>query len=582
MQKSTAAASGQSQRDRCYAKLWNLLQSCPLRRVIPRGRGSALENSSSGGSSSSANQAAAAAQAVEIAAAPKPAPSETSKQQNEEERICRYCFEGEEEGELISPCNCTGGQKFVHLTCLRMWQRAVLISQPTHPDQYVGNDSRQRICNVCKAPFTCHPPTRMELMSWMTGPEIAALIEEGCLIGSAEAFSDELSAQISGLPPMVQNFGVVCRHWIRGVFLIVKVASDQAEDKRLRLTDDEDVESFLEKLEADAQTIMLRGRKYKVALLDEELDRMYQESTAPDRRQVFQNVQVPFTVKLRSDPSERDCGEDGVVAVNLTRVLKLSDPSCPPALVYHVRDQVEKAGAPALRTGSEEPEFKVQHFLGGPCEETDVAAAVVVNTSTGSCEVICGGMNCLERAFAQAKVEASVTKEGSSGSTASSTTAPVGAVQEPANKRQRVADATGEAVEAEKRSSKSKCKSNRQDSEDLHVHVLVFWGYAGWSRCQLMGEIARGSWGLCQHQDGDLLSLGGEGLWSKVYPRMLFAPKNEMSETYNRPEEEERRRQLRRMSLFQLFLRTNIGDRPGASQLVLSEDSDDEASDQDE
>lgn len=26
-----------------------------------------------------------------------------------EEKICRYCFENEENGELISPCNCIGG-----------------------------------------------------------------------------------------------------------------------------------------------------------------------------------------------------------------------------------------------------------------------------------------------------------------------------------------------------------------------------------------------------------------------------------------------------------------------------------------
>lgn len=27
----------------------------------------------------------------------------------EDEKICRYCFDGEESGELISPCKCTGG-----------------------------------------------------------------------------------------------------------------------------------------------------------------------------------------------------------------------------------------------------------------------------------------------------------------------------------------------------------------------------------------------------------------------------------------------------------------------------------------
>ena len=50
-----------------------------------------------------------------------------------EEKMCRYCFCGTEEGELISPCECKGGQRYVHLHCLRRWQRMVLVSQPTHP-----------------------------------------------------------------------------------------------------------------------------------------------------------------------------------------------------------------------------------------------------------------------------------------------------------------------------------------------------------------------------------------------------------------------------------------------------------------
>ena len=50
-------------------------------------------------------------------------------EESEDEEMCRYCFEGSEEGELISPCKCQGGQKRVHLSCLRRWQRMVLVSQ---------------------------------------------------------------------------------------------------------------------------------------------------------------------------------------------------------------------------------------------------------------------------------------------------------------------------------------------------------------------------------------------------------------------------------------------------------------------
>ena len=52
---------------------------------------------------------------------------------DDEDELCRYCFDGDDFGPLISPCNCKGGQKWVHLSCVRRWQRMVLVSQPTHP-----------------------------------------------------------------------------------------------------------------------------------------------------------------------------------------------------------------------------------------------------------------------------------------------------------------------------------------------------------------------------------------------------------------------------------------------------------------
>ncbi|CAK0826616.1 unnamed protein product, partial [Prorocentrum cordatum] len=113
----------------CLAAAWLPLR-CPARRRKHGAPGAAL----SGGLAQPSGGAAAGVAAEE----------------DEEERLCRYCFEGEDAGELVSPCRCMGGQKWVHLACLRRWQRTVLVSQPTHPDLY-DNDTRQRVCNVCKA-----------------------------------------------------------------------------------------------------------------------------------------------------------------------------------------------------------------------------------------------------------------------------------------------------------------------------------------------------------------------------------------------------------------------------------------------
>ena len=40
--------------------------------------------------------------------------------------------------------------RHVHLSCLRRWQRMVLVSQPTHP-AYYKDDPRHHQCNVCKS-----------------------------------------------------------------------------------------------------------------------------------------------------------------------------------------------------------------------------------------------------------------------------------------------------------------------------------------------------------------------------------------------------------------------------------------------
>ena len=76
---------------------------------------------------------------------------DAEEEEEEEEALCRFCFEGPEEGKMLSGiCACAGGQKYVHLDCLRRWQRMVLVSQPTHPAFY-QDDVRHHKCNVCAA-----------------------------------------------------------------------------------------------------------------------------------------------------------------------------------------------------------------------------------------------------------------------------------------------------------------------------------------------------------------------------------------------------------------------------------------------
>ncbi|RLO01373.1 hypothetical protein DYB28_007237, partial [Aphanomyces astaci] len=61
-----------------------------------------------------------------------------------------------------------------------------------------------------------------------------------------------------------------------------------------------------------------------------------------------------------------------------------------------------------------------------------------------------------------------------------------------------------------------------------------------WTRAQLLGEIARGSWGLCRADIEDLLVPVGDR-WNqlKASNRLAFAPVSEMSEDYIRHATEE-------------------------------------------
>lgn len=457
----------------------------------------------------------------------------TADHDEEEEQMCRYCFEGPEVDKLISPCHCAGGQKWVHLKCLRMWQRAVLVSQPTHPDFY-DSDTRQRICNVCKSEFTCAPPTRAELLASFTGPELAALIDEGCFIGSAENFSRELERQVSPFPVPMRE-GIVSLNWVRGLFLIVKVVEDRNRGTvLLKVDDEEEMNLFLRQVQADARTFHLRGRRFSI-LPQGPLKNLSQSDSPEVRRELIRSVRTPATIRLRPDYSD-DCGEDGIVAVNLSRPLDLA------ALNRNMLRARQRAAFRAAEQSvlceREQSELSVQisHFVGGPCEEEKVAACIIVTENN---YIVVQEEACLEAALSSAEELAALTSEERN--EGGSATAAVGMVSEStlgqpaaaAPKRRRLAPEAGEAQAAAG-----------------PVRVFVYWGYAGWSRCQLMGEIARGSWGLCKANPEDVVSRTPSQVWQEVYPRLVFAPHSEMSESYTSeaPEEEERRTQLRRMA----------------------------------
>lgn len=546
-----------------------------------------------------------------------------AKADDAEEEMCRYCFEGREAGELISPCSCAGGQKWVHLSCLRRWQRGVLVSQPTHPDFY-DDDLRHKVCNVCKAPYRCKPPTRMELMESFTGEELAALIEERCVIASHRAFSADLRRQMEGITgnSAALREHMVDRHWIDGIFLITQVVEDAAASKELRIRTQEDVTMFAESVSAD-WSMQVRGRSFRL-VFDGALE-PFRDADVPTCRAAIKALHAPCTLRLVSAEDE-DCGEDGIVAVNLTQPVDISP-------WFHRRLTWQNYLHRAFR-GSESLLCPVRHYVGGPCHEETPQVALLV-TGVGEYKIFSSVVEAIRRSQDAAKKQQSGQAQGSGdAANAGAPAADTPLATPPAKKRRRDAatdlgeapegepgaagpsqeaahsqapsapagpsaavavataapDATGAAVAlgagatagegrppAEGSGGGSQSADARPggreaadaDAEpaqapaakpadaakhaaadgagavDYEPRLLIFWGTAGWSRCQLMSEIARGSWGLCKADDTEVTEVVPEELYEKMHPRLVFAPKTEMSDTYgSAPDDDENRLRL--------------------------------------
>lgn len=76
------------------------------------------------------------------------ATSEPSSSCSVEEPVCRLCWSEAYDGPggaLISPCNCKGSLRYIHVRCLEDWQDC-LRSQ--------GNFKKARMCEICKEPYS--------------------------------------------------------------------------------------------------------------------------------------------------------------------------------------------------------------------------------------------------------------------------------------------------------------------------------------------------------------------------------------------------------------------------------------------
>mmetsp|Transcript_12428 Transcript_12428/g.29271 ORF Transcript_12428/g.29271 Transcript_12428/m.29271 type:complete len:478 (+) Transcript_12428:136-1569(+) len=441
---------------------------------------------------------------------------------DDDEPLCRYCFEGTEEGELISPCKCSGGQKYVHLKCLRRWQRMVLVSQPTHPAFY-DRDLRHQTCNVCKSEFTCAPPTRHELMASFTGPEIAALINAGSIIAAHKSFSNELERQLETMPPMMRR-ATSYRHWIKGVYLITAVEEEEA---RFELPcGDADHLDLIRKRLGPSLSLQESGKRLRL-VAGGSLQGVSHDALGD----AFAKLKVPCTLCLEpEDPP--NCGDDHIVAVNLTRPLdRIPDSG---------ERQVDEAFAAVAAKYKGAMNVKITHFRGGPCDEGKLLWCIVLGGGGCGWTIRKVLKDAIELAHTRAVKRCDEQGDIHGGQTIrlqGLKAAPE--LNGESGLALRFHKETGRWLVRLRNGEGKQVKPDNLEAQDGDSgRVFAVWGDARWSRAQLLGEIAKGDWGLCHANISDLVCSPCDR-WSNTEGRLAFAPITEMSESYMREAQQE-------------------------------------------
>ena len=515
---------------------------------------------------------------------------------------CRFCFECANDDvrglELIAPCACRGGQRFIHANCLLRWQRMCVVQSPTHP-AYWDDDTRSNVCNVCKTTFTTTPPSRLTLMSSFTGAEIAAMLSRDFLLCSHDEFSRALREKLEQMPPGLRR---ICgyEHWIDGTYLItdvIEAGEDEDEggeggergvgddsivavnlNSRTDLNEVVNRESRLFELVEDVRRGVTTGRlnlEHSVtgegavvsAQVEDEDEERYEpssqsEEAAAEEDDDDEEEEEDDDENDEEESPENDDDENGENGENegeeeeeegegeeggarRRRVRLVGDDAIrellsPLGAVFSVYqrfrrrraiDAAFEEAALECRVDVDEVKSKVEVdcFTGGPVNEDDVSLCLVVGADAerGFVKIEDGVSSAISVAFRQ-RIEGCATFPPG---TVVKTTDEAGrevvgvVTRKSGDDEWNVATALGVVRRAQK------------DVYVLHASnrgkVLVFWGTAQWSRAQLLGEIARGHWGLTKMESVDV-ARPDAAYRRAVDAGLVFAPLTEMTETFMR------------------------------------------------
>lgn len=482
-----------------------------------------------------------------------------------EERQCRYCLStapaedmSEEDGRMLAPCGCGGGQRWVHLGCLRRWQRTVLASQPAPWLPEAGLDIRAMRCNICLQQFSVVPPSRIEVLQDGVGKALAEMLLPGYFVTTSPRLSDEFEEALQAAQTTRSIYNFV--HWCRGAYLLYRIAPRQIV---LAVPDQSSWAAAMELVDAEG-LLQLHGRRYRLlpkefglalrttapqppqsnraeavetaAAAAAPVSERPEEACCPDGYDghdvhdvaaALAKAKGRLPARLRLEAEVQDFAEDTLLSVNLARTINEQD------LGDAARRELARSLAGEDRDlTSLQP--RLRHFLGGPMDQS---RCCLVLWSSGEYSgprwwphgsqpltaqglVVCG---CLSEAMAAAiSVNRSYANEEPIASKRIRLMSTEQDQQAPTDSMGglRPSFLSGADPEAAAPAEAAPLLEALPEVPSLRARVvdelMLFWGEARWSRTQLLSEIAKGDWGLSACEAGDLESLAPGRVWHRI------------------------------------------------------------------
>lgn len=333
-----------------------------------------------------------------------------------------------------------------------------------------------------------------------------------------QPFSDELRRQLEGMPAIHRQLSSY-EHWIDGVYLITGVTEDERQFS-WRVSDSETLDSVRNRL-GSSLTMTVRGNKVLRLASAGALEGVEAGHLAG----ALARLQVPCTLVFEHE-GEPNCGDDHITAVNLTRPIQPPQPRLVDEAVDKIAREYPKASPHSV---------ELTHFVGGPCDEHEIVSCIVLGGPTRGWTVVDKLSEAIKLATSRA-----IRRSPAQGPVSAGQTVRVEGLQARKDLNGELGVAlkyvsdTGRWLVRLRNGEGVKIKpDNLAGMDGAHGRVYVFWGDARWSRAQLLGEIARGHWGLCRASVADV-SVAVAARRREVDPRLVFAPVTEMTEDFLR------------------------------------------------